>query len=232
LLYSRNIATEQAMQKVGVQTVIDLARSLGISSPLSDDLGTAIGESPVTMLEQATGFSALANGGFRVTPHAIVSVTDAKGRTLLSQPAQAAPRVISGAAVCQVNGILQRYPQTWNLGFNRAVDGKSGTTDSYKDAWFMAYSPQWVVATWVGRMGPNGSEGAMDQVFGTTMARYLAVPFVNGLPASGTSPACGLPSEGHGGGGGGQGHGHGKHGDGGGDGGGGKGGDGGGGGGD
>ena len=211
LLYSRNIATEQAMQIVGVNTVINFAHQLGISSPLAPNLSTAIGSSPVTMLEHAAAYASFANGGFKVSPRAVVQVLDAHGHHLLDQSVPAAAqRVMAPGVACQVNGILLQYPSTWDLGFDRSVAGKSGTTDSFRDAWFMAYSRNFVVATWTGRMEANGAEGAMNQVFGTTMARYLAVPFVNGLPAGAASAGCGVPASSGGTGGEGKGHGHGK----------------------
>ncbi len=198
LLYSRNIATEQAMQRAGIDNVIAFAHRLGISSALAPNPSTAIGSSAVTMLDQAAAYAAFANGGMSVAPHAILRVNDQRG-TLVRDNSERGPvaRVMTPQVACAINSILRRYPPVWNLPFNRPTAGKSGTTDGFVDAWYIAYTPQWVVATWAGHTSASGGEVGMQGVYGTTMARYLAVPFVNGLPEWGGSFACG-ESEGSG----------------------------------
>ena len=215
LLQSRNIATEQAMQRTGVANVIDFAHSVGIGSPLADNLSTAIGSSAVRMIDHAAGYAAVANGGTRVVPRAILRVVDARGNVVVDQGAAVAPgpRVMSPEVACTVTGILTRYPQTWGLGFDHPTAGKSGTTDNFVDAWYMAYTPDWVVATWAGHTTANGgAEVGMDGVYGTTMAQAVTVPFVNGLGGPWHRFSCrGIQAQGEGnGGGGGHGHGHGN----------------------
>ena len=68
--------------------------------------------------------------------------------------------------------------------FSNQVAAKSGTTDNFVDAWLMAYTPDFVVATWAGHTDQTGAEIGMKQVFGTQVGKAMSVPFVNSLPSS------------------------------------------------
>jgi membrane peptidoglycan carboxypeptidase len=81
-----------------------------------------------------------------------------------------------------VNEILRGYPAQWGLHFRRPTAGKSGTTDNFVDAWYMSYTPDWVVATWAGHTeAANPGELPMNNVFGTEVANQITVPFENSL---------------------------------------------------
>ncbi len=205
LLLSRNIATEQAMVMAGVDNVINFAHSLGINSRLEPNASTAIGTSAVKMIEHTAAYAAFANGGHKVSAYGILKVTDANGSVLVdkSQPAGQGD-VMSPAEAWTITKILRGYAKQWSLPIKWDTAGKSGTTDNFVDAWYMDYTPDWVVATWAGHTeGANQSEIGMDQVFGTTMASYITVPFINSLskpsaftPVSGALSDCSTPSAG------------------------------------
>ncbi len=202
LLLSRNVATEQAMQIAGVQPVIDLAYSMGISrtlTPQAPNLSTAIGTSAVRMIDHASAYAAFANGGHKVVARGILKITDDTGTVLrdLTQPANLGD-VLTPAQAWSITSILRNYAKQWGLHFNYDTAGKSGTTEHFVDAWYMTYTPDWVVATWTGRTGgANSAELPMNQVFGTADGAAIAVPFVNSLPkpgrfipVSGSLPDC------------------------------------------
>ena len=202
LVLSRNVATEQAMQMVGVQPVIDLAYSMGISqtlTPQAPNLSTAIGSSAVRMIDHASAYAAFANGGHKVAARGIVKITDGSGTVL--RDFTVAPNlgdVLSPAQAWSITAILRGYARQWNLRFKYNTAGKSGTTDQFIDAWYMTYTPDWVVATWTGHTsGTNSAEQGMNQVFGTSIGTAIAVPFVNSLsrpsafkPVSGSLADC------------------------------------------
>jgi membrane peptidoglycan carboxypeptidase len=185
LLLSRNVPAEQAMTIAGVQQVIDFAHSLGISSNLAANPTTAIGSSSVRMIEHAAGYAAFANGGHKVSARAIRKVISGSNVVFDEpEPSQGA-EVMSAAEAGSITRILRGYAAQWGLGFRHPTAGKSGTTDDFVDAWYMAYTPDFVVATWAGHTeGDNSGEIGMDGVFGTTVGKAIAVPFVNSLPAS------------------------------------------------
>ncbi|MBV9525204.1 MAG: hypothetical protein JOZ46_05255, partial [Candidatus Dormibacteraeota bacterium] len=184
LLYSRNIATEQAMQMAGVSNVIDFAHSAGITTDLAPNLSTAIGTSAVKMIDLSSAYAAFANGGHKVTAYGILKVVDGSGNVLADNTqAPGQGDVMTPAQAWSITNILKNYPKTWGLRFKWPTAGKSGTTDNFIDAWYNAYTPDWVVSTWAGHTdGSNPAEVPMDQVFGVTEAQYIAVPFVNTLP--------------------------------------------------
>jgi membrane peptidoglycan carboxypeptidase len=186
LVLSRNIATEQAAGIVGIQNVIDLAYSMGISqslTPQAPNLSTAIGTSAVRMIDHASAFAAFANGGHKVVARGILKITDGSGNVLRDY--SVAPNlgdVLSPAQAWSITSILRGYAKQWNLRFKYDTAGKSGTTDQFIDAWYMTYTPDWVVATWTGHTsGTNAAEQGMNQVFGTSTGAAIAVPFVNSL---------------------------------------------------
>jgi membrane peptidoglycan carboxypeptidase len=186
LVLSRNVATEQAAGIVGIQNVIGLAYGMGISqslTPQAPNLSTAIGTSAVRMIDHASAYAAFANGGHKVVARGILKITDGSGNVLRDNTV--APNlgdVLSPAQAWSISSILRGYAKQWNLHFKYDTAGKSGTTDKFIDAWYMTYTPDWVVATWTGHTsGTNAAEQGMNQVFGTSTGAAIAVPFVNSL---------------------------------------------------
>ena len=186
LVLSRNVATEQAMQMAGTQNVINFAYGMGICTctPQADNLSTGIGTSAVRMIDHTSAYAAFANGGHKVVARGILKVTDSSGNILRDfTQAPSLGDVMTPAQAWSMTAILRNYAKQWNLKFKWDTAGKSGTTDNYVDAWYMTYSPDWVVATWAGHTsGTDPAEHGMNQVFGTSTGAAIAVPFVNTLP--------------------------------------------------
>ena len=202
LVLSRNVATEQAADKTGIQNVIDLAYGMGISrtlTPQAPNLSTSIGSSAVRMIDHTSAYAAFANGGHKVVANGILKITDGSGNILRDYTVT--PNlgdVLTPPQAWTITSILRGYAKQWNLHFKYDTAGKSGTTDNFIDAWYMTYTPDWVVATWVGHTsGTNSAEQGMNQVFGTATGAAIAVPFVNSLskpsafkPVSGALGDC------------------------------------------
>lgn len=185
LLLSRNVPAEQAMTMAGVQQVIDFAHSLGISSNLAANANTAIGSSSVRMIEHAAAYAAFANGGHKVAARGIRKVISGQDVILDAGDPAPGPQLMSAKEAGMVTRILRGYAAQWGLPFRHPTAGKSGTTDDFVDAWYMAYTPDFVVATWAGHTaGDSSAEIGMDGVFGTAVGKAITVPFVNSLPAS------------------------------------------------
>ncbi len=198
LLNSRNISTEQAMEIAGVSNVLNFAQTLGISSPLAANASTAIGTSAIKMTDHASAYAAFANGGHKVAAHGILKVVDANGTEF---PARVNPAALGTVMTPQqawtMTNILRGYAKHWNLPFKYDTAGKSGTTDNFVDAWYMVYTPDWVVATWAGHTsGTDPAEQPMDGLYGTTEATYIAAPFVNSLsPPTRFTPVTPTPQD-------------------------------------
>jgi penicillin-binding protein 1B len=168
---SLNSATGRVAQDVGIRRVREIAHRLGIQSPLPAVPSLALGAAEVTPLEVAVAFSTLANGGVRPRPLAVRNVVD-QSMQLLEKRDVRSQQVISPQLAYMMNellkGVLDRgtaaMARRW--GFTRPAAGKTGTTNDYKDAWFVGYTPDLLAVVWVGfdgqsKLGLSGAEAAL-----------------------------------------------------------------------
>lgn len=170
LARSYNIPAVRAVQTAGVTNVIDLASNVGVSSRLEPYPSIALGSFEVTPLEIAYAYSVFANGGVKAEPVSILAVVNADG-TLRENREVRMNRVLPANLAFVVNDVLKdvlRYgtaQRAGNSGFADQYAGKTGTTNNYRDAWFVAYTPRILSLVWIGyddgrttRLG--GSNGA------------------------------------------------------------------------
>jgi penicillin-binding protein 1A len=153
LTYSRNVVTVKLVEAVGIDNVIDFARNLGIQGDIPRDLTVALGSLSISPLELALCYNVFLDNGMRVKPIAIKYVTDSKGRVLESNEPEA-QQVISPETAFLVTSMMEdvvRYGTGWRAkALGRPVAGKTGTTNEYRDAWFVGYTPDLLAAVWVG----------------------------------------------------------------------------------
>jgi penicillin-binding protein 1B len=168
---SLNSATSRVAQDVGIRRVRDIAHRLGIQSSLPAVPSLALGAAEVTPLEVAVAYSTLANGGVRPRTLAVRNVIDQNTKVLEKRDVRS-EQVISPQLASMMNdllkGVLDRgtgaMARRW--GFTRPAAGKTGTTNDYKDAWFVGYTPDLLAVVWVGFDGPSklnlsGAEAAL-----------------------------------------------------------------------
>lgn len=166
LTRSLNTISVQLMQDVGPQEVIGLSRRLGITAELEPNLSLALGASGVPMMEMATAYATIGRGGVAVEPFAIVSIKNSKGETVYEQPSERSARqVVSRGLVYQITGMMQSVVQQ---GTGTAAQGpwmaagKTGTSQEFRDAWFIGFTNSYVGAVWVG----NDDNSPMKRVTG------------------------------------------------------------------
>jgi penicillin-binding protein 1A len=151
---SRNIVAVKLLNQVGFGRTIEIARRMGITSPLQPYPSMALGTMEVSLHDLTTAYSIFPNQGVRVEPHFIRYVADREGRIR----EEAKPKVIEvlRADVGYVmTYLLEGVTESGTgaaaaLALNRAVAGKTGTTDDLADAWFVGFSPSLVAGVWVG----------------------------------------------------------------------------------
>jgi membrane carboxypeptidase/penicillin-binding protein len=154
LLESNNRAATALQQRIGSRPVLRLASDVGLHD-LPDVPSLSLGTGLVTPLELTGAFAAFPNGGFAVHPRGIVRVIDADGGTAFDNPVQT-ERVISPETAFQIVSMLEDVMDRGtgsaarNLGVRFPVGGKTGTTDDFKDAWFVGFSSSVVAGVWVG----------------------------------------------------------------------------------
>jgi len=155
LANSMNIATSRLALDVGLNRVTRTAHEAGIESRLQAVPSLALGAFEVTPLELASAYSTLANGGIRTTPLSILSAVDEEGQVVQHRQVKM-DRVLPADAVYLVNDMLQDVfdygtaRRARGLGYGGNAAGKTGTTNSTRDAWFVGYTPEIVSLVWVG----------------------------------------------------------------------------------
>ena len=132
----------------GRAKIIDLARRMGVQTELHSSKSLPLGASEVTVLDQATGYSVFANGGYKVIPYAFTQIMTASGEVIYDRrkDAPAPERVLDDTVVAAMNGMLSQVPE-WGTGRRAKLEGirtagKTGTTSAYRDAWFVGYHRQ------------------------------------------------------------------------------------------
>ncbi len=184
LTYSRNVVTIKLVESMGVNNVIDCAKNIGINSDLPSDLTIALGSLSITPFDLALTYTVFASYGMRPKPIAIKYIVDSKGRIIESNEPEA-EEVLSPQTAFLITSMLEDVVKRgtgWrakSLGI--PVAGKTGTTNEYRDAWFVGYTTNIVAAVWVGfdDMRPLG-----PQETGARAASPIWVNFMRNFPFS------------------------------------------------
>ncbi|ASC69810.1 Penicillin-binding protein [Halomicronema hongdechloris C2206] len=149
---SRNVPAVKLGQAVGVNQIIAVCRTLGITSPIQPVVSLPLGAVDLTPLEMAGAYATFASNGWHSPTTFIVQVTDSSGNVLLDNRPK--PQLVldpwATAALTDVlQGVINRGTGT-AARLDRPAAGKTGTTDSQRDIWFVGYVPQLATAVWVG----------------------------------------------------------------------------------
>jgi penicillin-binding protein 1A len=155
LALSLNTVAVKVGFEVGAKAVVQTAQRLGISSPLQANPSIALGTSEVTPLELVAAYAAFANGGTGVIPFAIREVKTTAGKSIYRRPAGGGlGRVIDPNAVAMMNGMMR---ETFVIGTAKKGEipgweaaGKTGTSQDFRDAWFIGYTGSLVAGVWLG----------------------------------------------------------------------------------
>lgn len=157
LTRSRNPVAVQLAMRVSMDSVIAMARSLGISSYIAPYPSSAIGASVVQPLDLVTAFAAFDNGGHRVEPRFITSIEDRTGKVVWQTRPVEAPRVLDPKVAYIVRDMLRDAVERGTatsvrryVSANVPVAGKTGTTNDNADVWFVGMTPELVAGVWVG----------------------------------------------------------------------------------
>jgi penicillin-binding protein 1A len=154
LALSINTVAAKLGNSVGPVNVVNTARRLGIDSELQPNASIALGTSEVSLLELTSAFTPFANGGRSVSPHVVTRIATRDGRVLYERRGSGLGQVVMSYDVSAMNDML-RAVVTSGTGrraalSGRDVAGKTGTSQDYRDAWFIGYSAQLVAGVWAG----------------------------------------------------------------------------------
>ncbi|MEW6450364.1 MAG: transglycosylase domain-containing protein [Pseudomonadota bacterium] len=154
LAYSLNTVSVRLVLEFGAPAVVRTAHRLGITSKLEANPSIALGTSEVSVLEMASSFAPFANGGNAITAHIVQRVRTADGKVLYARKPDNLGRIIEPQYVSMMNSMMQ---ETLLTGTAKKADiqgwpaaGKTGTSQDFRDAWFVGYTAHLVTAVWLG----------------------------------------------------------------------------------
>ncbi|HEY9617124.1 MAG TPA: penicillin-binding protein 1A [Microcoleaceae cyanobacterium] len=197
LAMSRNVPAVRLGQEVGLNKVIDVCRTLGIRSPIEPVVSLPLGAVDLTPLEMAGAYATFANNGWYSETTLIVQVTDSSGNVLLDNTPK--PQlVLDPWAAASLNSVLQTVVEAGTATaarLDRPAAGKTGTTSSERDIWFVGFVPQLAAAVWVGNddYSPIGY-GATGGVYVAPIWRRFMERALEGVPVQNFRPASDFPA--------------------------------------
>ncbi|MEY3552520.1 MAG: hypothetical protein RL735_868 [Pseudomonadota bacterium] len=154
LAMSLNTVAVRLALEIGPKNIAETAHRLGISSELQSNASIALGTSEVSPLELVSAYAPFANGGIRIQPHVIMRVQTSDGKLLYQRKGASFGRVVSLQHVAMMNAMMQ---ETLLIGTARQAQlpgwqaaGKTGTSQDYRDAWFVGYTGALITGVWLG----------------------------------------------------------------------------------
>ncbi len=153
LTYSRNVVTVKLADSMGIDTLTNFTRTIGVQSDIPRNLSIALGSFDITPFELVMAYNVFASGGMKSKPISIKYIADRNG-AVLEKTDPVPEQVISPQTSYLITSMMEdvvRYGTGWRAkALNRPVAGKTGTTNDNKDAWFVGYTPNLVAGVWVG----------------------------------------------------------------------------------
>ena len=152
--YSINTVAAKLGVEVGFPTVADMARRFGVSTPINTHPSMVLGTSDVRLIDMTRAFASIARKGIAVTPYGITKVTTADGRMLYQHQDDTSRVLVAPWVAAGMTDLMQTAVSTGTgkaAQIGRPVAGKTGTTNSGKDGWFLGFSSGITTGVWVGR---------------------------------------------------------------------------------
>jgi len=155
---SVNVVTIKLQERIGLAKTIQVARRLGIASPLDVNLSLALGTSDLSLLELTSAYGVLANQGVWMPPVTIRYVTDAQGKLLEEHVPEGREAIAPETAYVithMLRGVVERGTGQAAKALGRPIAAKTGTTNDYSNAWFIGFTPRLATGVWVGYDRPR-----------------------------------------------------------------------------
>jgi penicillin-binding protein 2D len=180
LAYSNNIITVKLLDTIGVPYFVAFAGTLGLTLRSPNDLSLALGTEEVTLNDLILAYTPLANGGLRPEGRTIIRIFDRNRNTWLENQPVINP-VLSPATAYVTTQMLKDVliygtgKSIHTFSQERPAAGKTGTTDDYRDAWFIGYTPQVITGVWVGydKPRPGGKGFTGGAICAPIWARFM-----------------------------------------------------------
>ncbi len=172
LAHSNNVIAVKLLDSIGVPYFVDFAARLGLPLRSPGDLSLALGSDEITLHDLVSAYAPLSNGGVRNPSRTILRICDRTRQTLFEAPSSQLAPVLNPSIAFVTTRIMKDVMTEGtaktlkNFALKRPAAGKTGTTDDYRDAWFIGYTPQVIAGVWVGYdkpkpVGPGFTGGAI-----------------------------------------------------------------------
>jgi penicillin-binding protein 1A len=201
LMYSINVVTIKLLDKLGIQPVVNLARRLGLTTPIKPNLTLGLGTSEVRLDEMVRAFSVFANQGVRVEPFGILTVKDADGHVLENNAPKGEEVLDPKVAFIMANTMKDVIDHGTGriirrLGFTYPAAGKTGTTNDNVDAWFIGFTPDLACGVWLGydERQSLGKKQTGGEAAAPIWAEFMKAA-TTGKPARDFEPPKGMESD-------------------------------------
>ena len=196
LARSINSIPVHLMRAIGRQSIIDTAHLVGITSKLLAVPSLPLGTNEVTLMEMTTGYATFANSGRLATPYSVIEIRRPNGEVIYSRERNAPPvrQVVPESTIADLNYMLNKVVMNGTgrraqIGFTPQA-GKTGTTQNYRDAWFLGYTAHLVTGVWFG----NDDTSEMQRVTGGLLPAMTWQRFMTeALATQVAAPLAGVP---------------------------------------
>ncbi|SME93868.1 penicillin-binding protein 1A [Tistlia consotensis] len=197
LARSLNTPAVRLAESVGVDKVAAVAHRMGITTPLAENLSLALGSSEVSVLDMATAYSVLANGGDGVLPYGVSRIESADGQLIYDRHGGGLGRVIPPAVQASMVDMMQSAV-AWGTARHadpgRPAAAKTGTSQDFRDAWFVGFTADWTVAVWLGNDDGKPMDGVTGGSLPAQLWRAIMTRISAGLPPRPLVYAAAVPS--------------------------------------
>ena len=153
LALSSNVVAVKLIRDIGVENVIEMAKNLGITTPLTKDYTIALGSNGVKLYDMVVVYGNFANGGYRVKPYAIERIETTRGRVIYQARRTKIIKALDRDTAGIMTGMLKKVIKEGTgkgADIGKPMCGKTGTTNENKDAWFIGYTPNIVTGVFIG----------------------------------------------------------------------------------
>ncbi len=170
--HSSNVAAVRLIERIGPKRVAATARRLGVTSDLDTNASLALGTSEVPLIEMTAAYASFANGGQGVFAYGYPEVDSPRGGALYQRQGGGAGQVISTGPLRQMTDLMMAVVTEGSgkgAALDRPVAGKTGTTQDYRDAWFIGFTADYVCGVWLG----NDDDTPLNKITGGTLPTQL-----------------------------------------------------------
>ena len=190
LIYSRNVMTVRLAQQIGMSKIDKTAQSFGIVEKLPHQLAMALGAAETTLLKLTTAYGMIANGGHQISAIFIDEVVDRHNQALYTAHSLPKTRIASAKSIRQLVRMMEDVVQMGTArsltSLERPIAGKTGSTNDFKDSWFVGFTPDLVVGVFVGFPSPKslGTDESATHVAVPIFQKFMKEAMV-GKPVNG-----------------------------------------------